>query len=1456
MSFSFAGYCFDKYKKFLTHNYKDYSFNIDLIFGKLYLTRKLFALPGKYLPIDLSFKYIEAHTTSTQTLHQNTGLPIGVKTNYHLFLEYNNTCEKYWLEDSDGFLHIFKLADNSNSLYFDRNGSGLMMEILTVGGYKVFDDYGNYQLFDSNGRLILIHQQIANNHTAELTISYMANYPADSLRIYSITDSYNNTIYFSYTSSGVQISYNNNVVITISYDSDKYLTTLTKNLGDNHIITETFDCDPLLHTITLDDGETFSLNYYDDKVSYLISSINHCRYAFDYFLGENKVRVNDSGGVNTFYDLNQEQSFNQFSYGNTNLSYLTLSSEHLSCLVKEANDDEVLEFVLDNSGQTPSYIYDMAYYENYYQTPSSSNANLESKKAYLFCAKISGTMAVDDTFTIELKDDDGNLLSRLIYERGTTFLAAPIGIKESTQRSFYLNFLKPFSNRVVISEAKIVPLIGSFEMFCSNVSTDEPIFFYGDTPYYLLTSGKGVYLNDGNTLYDYRLSMNDYLINERLLYISDTSTHYWFNDQKGLADNISSLSIKETQYMNMLFSSNPKSIKHSYMYPAPDALFYRISGKDDCSLKITKISHNSASFPTGHTNYHYEEEITNFLAFSSGHVSIYDYDSNYLLQKVTCSNGTIKDYSYDSNGNLLENEISNGTNTDTISEQFTYDSSDNVTSESKLVGSAVSTATYDYDSAGKHTDTHYPNLLTETHFYDSITEERETGVRFKISAAIYINQNNNYLAEDSYSLSTGGNTHLINSYSGEVCEIKYNGGQTLEIEYVPNIHQDIVMNYRYYYRYANGYEYYDQYDNFRRIISNNGVIYDYDDFNNVTSIIDPFVQQVNPNFNPNISYEYDYFNQLVATDVYYNGLSSTYTYDKYHRLTSQVSTDYSTYYTYYSSKNLEKKIKQSIIVSNYSNVKTNDEVDIYSRLIERSMVFGGKSVKQTIEYYHSSVDTARTSNYIDKVKYYNKVNNLYLKYRTDAYTYDSVGNIETINVTIGNNNYLMKYVYDKYSRLVIDANKFFDRTFVYTYDDNGNILTKSEYPYTTSIPSPSDVITTHTYSYSGLKPNVLIGYDNERFLYDAYGNPTKYRDHLATWTRGTLLATYKTDYNTTVGFKYDGFKNRILKTKNNAVDTTYNYLNGVLISETRISTHTHFVYLYSHAGVVGFEYDGNTYVYEKNIQQDIIAIKNSNNQVVAKYIYDAWGNHKVLTSSDVVDTNPTSLGNLNPFRYRSYYYDTDLKMYWLTSRYYDPEIGRFISPDSWDYLDYKKLHSLNLYAYSRNNPVMYYDPSGHSWMLVAILIVLIATAIALTILDVAALKSDETKADNPSEGNTHIKNSHKIMTPWVKLYYLWYLKYVEERDINGSLFGAAFEWDLHNLAFVWFNFKALFSSEDLSDKIDSARHVDIGTTIFSDKNEEYGPLMKTAYSLTCTFLLCRPDLVLWDLLVYFAFVGN
>ena len=90
---------------------------------------------------------------------------------------------------------------------------------------------------------------------------------------------------------------------------------------------------------------------------------------------------------------------------------------------------------------------------------------------------------------------------------------------------------------------------------------------------------------------------------------------------------------------------------------------------------------------------------------------------------------------------------------------------------------------------------------------------------------------------------------------------------------------------------------------------------------------------------------------------------------------------------------------------------------------------------------------------------------------------------------------------------------------------------------------------------------------------------------------------------------------------------------------------------------------------------------------MVKYTYDAWGNHTVSGSN-------LTLGNLTPFRYRSYFYDTETKLYYLKTRYYDPEVGRFINMDSVQYADLETINGLNLYAYCNNNPVMNEDPTG------------------------------------------------------------------------------------------------------------------------------------------------------------------
>ena len=132
---------------------------------------------------------------------------------------------------------------------------------------------------------------------------------------------------------------------------------------------------------------------------------------------------------------------------------------------------------------------------------------------------------------------------------------------------------------------------------------------------------------------------------------------------------------------------------------------------------------------------------------------------------------------------------------------------------------------------------------------------------------------------------------------------------------------------------------------------------------------------------------------------------------------------------------------------------------------------------------------------------------------------------------------------------------------------------------------------------------------------------------------------------------------------------------------------------------VGFNYNGTPYFYIKNAQGDIIAIADISGNLVAKYTYDSWGKLISIKDSNDVDktTDENFVGYVNPIRYRGYYYDSETGLYYLNARYYDPEVGRFISADDYEILleENYDLLRYNIFIYCSNNPIMGYDPSGN-----------------------------------------------------------------------------------------------------------------------------------------------------------------
>ena len=116
----------------------------------------------------------------------------------------------------------------------------------------------------------------------------------------------------------------------------------------------------------------------------------------------------------------------------------------------------------------------------------------------------------------------------------------------------------------------------------------------------------------------------------------------------------------------------------------------------------------------------------------------------------------------------------------------------------------------------------------------------------------------------------------------------------------------------------------------------------------------------------------------------------------------------------------------------------------------------------------------------------------------------------------------------------------------------------------------------------------------------------------------------------------------------------------------------------------------NTYYFQRNLLGDVVAIYDTSGNLVVKYLYDAWG--RCLITSDTSNCN---IATINSFRYRGYYYDEEIAMYYLQSRYYDPMVGRFLNIDgsiTWDVE--KSVYTTNLFHYCENDPVNQIDVTG------------------------------------------------------------------------------------------------------------------------------------------------------------------
>ena len=299
---------------------------------------------------------------------------------------------------------------------------------------------------------------------------------------------------------------------------------------------------------------------------------------------------------------------------------------------------------------------------------------------------------------------------------------------------------------------------------------------------------------------------------------------------------------------------------------------------------------------------------------------------------------------------------------------------------------------------------------------------------------------------------------------------------------------------------------------------------------------------------------------------------------------------------------------------------------------------------------------------------------------------------------------LMSYEYDEEERItkVTDSLNGVDKVTVYTYDALGQLTSETvdgiktgfEYDNYGNITAKGlcgadgviaeDTKLVYTYGDTVWKDR-LTGFNGQAITYDEQGNPLTYLGHTLTWEKGRQLKSF--DSHT---YTYNANGIRTSKTVN-GVKHNYTLEGSKILRETW--GYNELVTLFDNEeNVCGLVYNDEPYYFMKNLQGDVIAITDRGGLVVARYSYDAWG---VCT---VEQDSAYCIGGINPYRYRGYYYDSEIGMYYLQSRYYDPVVGRFVNADEAELLKVSANNDSilgdNLFSYCLNNPACHIDETG------------------------------------------------------------------------------------------------------------------------------------------------------------------
>ena len=671
----------------------------------------------------------------------------------------------------------------------------------------------------------------------------------------------------------------------------------------------------------------------------------------------------------------------------------------------------------------------------------------------------------------------------------------------------------------------------------------------------------------------------------------------------------------------------------------------------------------------------------------------------HLLRKSTSPLGTISEYTYDANGNCLTTKTGDGTSF--MQTSTAYDTNGNhVTAQTDARGKTVSrvvntskdtltsitdprgqTVSYTYDQNRKVTKTattvdgkEYTNKYTYTK--DKLTQVKHNTSADASGDVAY-----------NFEYDTLGRPTVVKVDNQVLSSTTYNADGT--VQRVDYGNEDSV-------------EY--SYDEFKRI---KGIRYTEDSEDRYTyeyGANGQVAQLTNKNLRTVTTSEYDAAGRPARiTRKHLDTGAHLYTgevsYDKFNNLKTfkeQMGSERTAFAITFTHDNENRPT----LLNFGSSRQVAYVYDGLGRISRRTVNAGGTDVATTYSYLAGGHGTGSTTPLVETITQSGA---------TLTYAYDDAGNITSVS----DGSKTISYEYDLLGQL-IRANDPYDTTagttgttWKYAYDLGGNIQSKTAYAFTTGTVGTAIKTDVFTYGDANWKDK-LTAFNGTTITYDAIGNPTNDSTWNYSWINGRRLrCMHKGELGEQgydeITFEYNENGLRTKKTRmyydNATGDIGYKVTNYTLHGKNIVhmsdgSNDLHFFYDAQNKPAVVI-FNGTAYAYLYNLQGDVIGLVDSNGTKMVSYSYDAWG--KPISKTG---TLASTLGTIQPFRYRGYVFDEETILYYMRSRYYDAAKQRFVNADSL-YDNGDMLLNHNKYAYCNNKPVIHYDQDGNSHLVCA-----------------------------------------------------------------------------------------------------------------------------------------------------------